>query len=198
MLPKSIQQLVLQFKKLPGIGPKSAERIAFYLIQQSKEDLYFFSESIKMAKEGIELCSRCFHLAQKDHCPICDDPNRDQSIICVVETIQDLLSIERMGSYSGVYHILHGKIDPLHHIGPEHLRLKELGKRVYHQKVQEIILATNPDVEGETTALYISRMLEGNDIKITRIARGIPVGGNVEFSDDMTLKNALEGRTVYQ
>lgn len=197
VVPKSIQNLIQQLKKLPGIGPKSAERLAFHIVQKTDEEVKELGTSIVDSKKGIHLCPECFHFSNNGNCLICSDQNRDQHIICVVETIADLLAVERLGEYRGVYHVLHGRIDPLRHIGPEHIKLQALRKRIEKGKIAELIIATNPDIEGETTAMHIARMFKSTKLKLTRIARGIPSGGNLEFADDMTLRNAIQGRTRY-
>jgi recombination protein RecR len=198
MIPKSIQNLIDELNKLPGIGPKSAERLVFYLLNRSDEEIKRLGEAVLALKKGISLCPSCYQFSHNGTCTICADQSRDHTQICVVEKIADLMAIERTGAYQGVYHVLHGRIDPLHRIGPEHIKLKELHDRVLSDTtIKEIIIATDPDIEGETTAMYIARMFEKKNIKITRIARGLPSGGNVEFADDTTLRNALKGRTDY-
>lgn len=198
MLPPSIHNLIEELNKLPGIGPKSAERLVFYLLRQPDEEVLSLAKAVESLKNGLQLCQSCFQFAQNEECSICADLSRDQSSICVVETILDLMAIERVGEYRGLYHVLHGRIDPLHRVGPDQIKLKELKTRtIRHPEISEIILATDPDIEGETTAMYISDMLKDSSIQISRIARGLPAGGNIEFADDMTLRNALKGRTSY-
>ncbi len=198
MVPHSIQNLIHELNKLPGIGPKSAERLVFYLMKQPEEEVKRLAAAVGNLKAGIQLCHLCFNFSNSDTCGICINQNRDGSILCVVEAIPDLMAIERVGEFFGLYHVLHGRIDPLHQIGPEHIKLRELKDRVLKdKKIKEILIATDPDIEGETTAMYIARLFEGSKLKITRIARGLPAGGNLEFADDTTLRNALKGRTMY-
>lgn len=198
MIPKSIQNLIDELNKLPGVGPKSAERLVFYLLKRSDEEVKRLGEAVLVLKKGISLCPSCYQFSTNGTCMICADQSRDHTQICVVETIPDLMAIEKTGAYKGIYHVLHGRIDPLHHIGPEHIKLAQLQQRVHTDKnIEEIIIATDPDIEGETTALYIARLFEHRKLIITRIARGLPSGGNVEFADDMTIRNALKGRTNY-
>jgi recombination protein RecR len=189
-----LEKLIEQFEKLPGVGHKSATRLAFHVLAMSKEDASAFAQAIIEAKTVIKTCSVCQNLTEGDKCPICSDPTRDASTICVVALPQDLIAIERTREYNGLYHVLHGVISPLNNIGPEDIRIRELLQRAASDEVKEIILATNPDTEGETTAMYIARLLRPFGIKITRLAYGMPVGGHVEFSDQKTLSMALEGR----
>ncbi|MBE6994681.1 MAG: recombination protein RecR [Ruminococcaceae bacterium] len=193
-----LEKLIEQFEKLPGVGHKSATRLAFHVLAMSKEDASAFAQAIIEAKTVIKTCSVCQNLTEGDKCPICSDPTRDASTICVVALPQDLIAIERTREYNGLYHVLHGVISPLNNIGPEDIRIRELLQRAASDEVKEIILATNPDTEGETTAMYIARLLRPFGIKITRLAYGMPVGGHVEFSDQKTLSMALEGRRELQ
>lgn len=197
-LPKQIENLISQFERLPGIGPKSAERLTFYLLKNKKEDLNNFAKSLTNLKEGITICSICQNISEQNPCSICKNKSRDNSIICVVEEAQDALVLENTHEYKGLYHILHGAISPVNDICPEDLKIKELLERVQRNKeTKEIILATNPTLEGEATAMYISKLLKPQGLKITRIARGLPSGGDLEYADDITLTNALEGRKEY-
>lgn len=183
-----------KFESLPGIGHKSAQRIAYYVLNMSKEDAASFAQAISEAHESIHYCSVCCNLTDGDLCPICRSDNRDKSIICVVEDPRDVFALERTNEFNATYHVLHGAISPLGGIGPDQLRIKELLKRVQSGEVQEVIMATNPTVEGEATAMYISRLLKPLGIRVTRLAYGIPVGGDLEYADEVTLSRAIEGR----
>jgi len=197
-LPKPIENLISQFERLPGIGPKSAERLTFYLLKAKKDKLDEFAKSLTGLKEGITICSICQNTAEQNPCAICKNKSRDFSIICVVEEAQDALVLENTHEYKGLYHILHGAISPMNNVCPEDLRIKELLDRVQKSKeAKEIILATNPTLEGEATAMYISKLLKSPGLKITRIARGLPSGGDLEYADEITLTNALNGRKEY-
>ena len=206
-VPKPIQNLIEAFERLPGIGPKTAARLTFYLLHVPQKELDRFSEAISNLKKKTVLCSICFNVSESDPCPICQDETRDKSKICVVENPLDVLAIEKSGSYKGLYHVLHGAIDPLNNIGPDELKIKELLKRVQAPgiRAEEIVLATNPNMEGEATAMYIARQIRDLQIpnskfqipKITRIGRGLPVGGDLEYADEVTLTRALEGRREY-
>ena len=197
ILPTSIQTLIAELSSLPGIGPKSAERLTFYLLKQDNDKLSDFSQAIKELKADIKNCSICHNFAEKDPCPICSDQNRDQTKICVVSEPLDVVALEKTHDYDGVYHVLQGAISPIDGIGPEELTVKELIRRVTGKNVQEIILATSPTTEGEATSLYISKLLNQAKVKITRIARGLPIGGDLEYADEATLSRALEGRKEY-
>jgi recombination protein RecR len=203
ILPKSITRLIESFEKLPGIGPKSAQRLTFYLLHVPQEELDDFSDNLKQLKSQTILCSVCKNVSEKDPCDICSNPSRDQKIICVVEQPTDVLSIERTGKYRGLYHVLHGVIDPLNNIGPDEIYLADLFRRLSNAAtpVTEIILATNPNMEGEATAMYIQRQLNtvsGSDlISLTRLAHGLPVGADIEYADEVTLSRALEGRRQF-
>lgn len=192
--PQSLINLIDQLKTLPGIGPKSAERIAFHILKSNSDLTDKLAQAIIDLKKKIRYCSQCFNLSEKELCNICDDSRRDKNIICVVENPKDIQAIERTRKYSGLYHVLLGKISPLDGIGPERLKIKELINRVEKQKPSEIIIATSSDVEGEATALYLGKILKPLGIKITRIAYGIPVGSSLEFTDEVTLMRSLEGR----
>lgn len=191
---KSMQDLIEHFKKMPGIGAKTAERFAFYVLKSPKDEMEKFSSAIKKVKESVKFCKICGNLSEAEICDICLNPRRDKTIVCVVEEPKDLILIEKSGHYKGSYHVLFGSISPLDGIGPDDLRIKELLKRVKEDKVKEVILATDSDAEGETTALYLSKELKPFKIKISRIAYGIPVGENFDYIDQATLIRALEGR----
>lgn len=193
-LPLSLIQLIEEFAKLPGIGRKTAQRLAFHIISEKSDSSLRLSEAIVQAKQKIGYCSICFNLTDVNPCPICSDAKRDKKIICVIEGPKDLLAVERTGEFHGQYHVLHGAISPMDGIGPEDIRLKELIIRVRDEAVEEIILAMNPTIEGEATAMYISKLLTPAGLLVTRLAHGIPVGGDLEFADEMTLSKALEGR----
>lgn len=200
-LPNSLKNISLFLERLPGIGEKTANRLTFFLLNLPEEDLKEFSENIASLKSKTKLCKNCFNFTEKDLCEICQDNNRDQSVICVVETVLDLLSFEQGRIYSGVYHVLHGKIDPLNRVGPDDLKIKNLELRIKNSGsvIKEIILATNPDMEGEATAVYISNKLriKNSELRITRLAYGLPMGANLEYADYMTLKKAIEGRNKF-
>lgn len=189
-----LTELVNQFARLPGIGKKTAQRLAFSILEQPPERAKQFAEALIEAREKIHFCKCCQALTDLEVCQICDNPERDRSVICVVEEPRDVMAFERTREYSGVYHVLHGVISPLDGIGPEQLKIKELMARLASGEVSEIIMATNPTVEGEATASYISRMVKPMGIKVTRLAYGIPVGGDLEYADEYTLARALEGR----
>lgn len=195
----SIEKLIENFEKLPSIGHKTAQRLAFYMLDLSNEEVEDFTKSIINAKKNLHFCSKCFNISDTDPCNICSNPKRDNSTICVVEDVRDVIAMERTHEYQGVYHVLHGSISPMNGIGPDDIKIKELLSRVMsdgkESKVKEVILATNPRVEGEATSMYISKLLKPLGIKITRIARGIPVGGDLEYTDEITLTKALEGRS---
>ena len=193
--PASLETLIDKFASLPGIGKKSAQRLAFYVLALPDEDAKAFANAITAAKESVHCCKICQNLTEGEICQICASDRRDKSTICVVSEPRDVLSIERGREYNGTYHVLHGVLSPMSHVGPEDIRLKELLVRAAQPGVEEVIMATNPDTEGEATAMYISRLLKPFDIKVTRLAYGIPVGSNLEFADDATLNRAMEGRT---
>lgn len=192
--PASLQNLTEQFARLPGVGGKTAQRLAFHVLELPIEDAQAFADAIMEAKSSIHLCPRCQNLTDKDVCPICDDPARDNSVICVVAEPRDVIAMERAREYRGVYHVLHGVISPLNRVSQDDLKIRELMMRVGNEDVREIIMATNPDTEGEATAMYISRLLRPMEIKVTRLAYGIPVGSQLEYADEVTLSRALEGR----
>ncbi len=206
-LPNSLKNISLFLERLPGIGEKTANRLAFFLLNLPEEDLKEFAENISSLKSKTKLCKNCFNFTEKEACDICENNERDPSIICVVETVLDLLSFEQGRIYNGVYHVLHGKIDPLNRMGPDDIKIKELinrlvgnGYKPFRTEIKEIILATNPDMEGEATAVYIKNKLKinppagGEKLKISRLAYGLPMGANLEYADYMTLKKAIEGR----
>ena len=190
----SIEKLIESFEKLPSIGHKTAQRLAFYMLDLSKEEIKEFTDSIINAKNNLKFCSKCFNISDTDPCNICSNPKRDESVICVVEEVRDVLAMERTHEFKGVYHVLHGSISPMNGVGPDNIKIKELLARLMDGKVKEIILATNPRVEGEATAMYISKLVKPLGIKVTRIARGIPIGGDLEYTDEVTLAKSLEGR----
>ena len=189
-----LARLVEQFERLPGIGRKTAQRLAFYLLDQPKERAREFADALLAAHEQIHQCPVCFNLSDQDLCSVCRDPTRDRSMVCVVEDVKDVIAFERTREYNGLYHVLHGLISPIDGIGPEQLKIKELLARLSGGEIQEVIMATNPTVEGEATAMYLSRLLKPMGVKVTRLAYGIPVGGEVEYADEITLYRALEGR----
>lgn len=189
-----IAKLIESFSKLPGVGRKTAQRLAFHVISMNIDDVKELSESIYKAKESVRYCIKCCNLTDKDVCNICSDNKRNPQIICVVEDPRDVVAMERTREFKGVYHVLHGAISPLEGVGPEQIKIKELLIRVKDNDVEEIILATNPNIEGEATAMYISKILKPIGIKVTRIAHGIPIGGDLEYTDEITLTKALEGR----
>ena len=193
--PASLETLIDKFASLPGIGRKSAQRLAFYIMGLPDEEAKAFAESIIKARETVHCCRICQNMTEDEVCPICSSRERDRSMICVVSEPRDVLSIERGREYNGLYHVLHGVLSPMAHVGPEDIRIRELLTRAAEDEVKEVIMATNPDTEGEATALYISRLLKPFDIKVSRLAYGIPVGSNLEFADNATLNRAIEGRT---
>ncbi len=193
--PASLENLIDHFAALPGIGRKSAQRLAFHVLALPEEDALSFAGAITEARRSVHCCRICQNLTEGDICSICQSDRRDKSTICVVSEPRDVLSIERGHEYNGTYHVLHGVLSPMNHVGPEDIRIKELLHRVAEEDVEEVIMATNPDTEGEATAMYISRLLKPFEIKVTRLAYGIPVGSNLEFADDATLNRAIEGRT---
>jgi len=192
--PSALENLIDKFATLPGIGRKSAQRLAFFMISLPDEEAVSFAEAITEAKANVECCIRCLNLTDSELCMICNDDRRDTRIVCVVPDPKGVLAIERSHEYNGVYHVLHGVISPMGNVGPDDIRIKELIARVSDGGIDEVIMATNPDTEGETTARYISRLLHPFGVKVTRLAYGIPVGGSLEYADDATLMRALEGR----
>ena len=193
--PRALNKLINELGKLPGIGGKTAQRLAFHILSLSEREAEALAESIVSAKKNLRYCSECGNLTDQDKCLICSDATRDRSVICVVETPQDVMAMERIREYKGLYHVLHGAISPAEGIGPNDINLKSLITRLQaSDEVKEIIIATNPNIEGEATAMYISRLLKPAGIKVTRIAHGIPVGGDLEYADEVTLLKAIEGR----
>lgn len=202
--PKAIQNLIESFERLPGIGPKTAQRLTFYLLHVPQHELERFANSLLNLKKQTVMCSNCFQIGETDPCEICSDQTRDRSIICVVEHPLDVLALERGGKYQGIYHVLHGKIDPLNNIGPDEIYINQLLDRIKNDQltVKEVVLATNPTMEGEATAMYITKQLRsqisnGKSVRITRIGRGLPVGADLEYADEVTLQRAMEGRSEY-
>ncbi|GGL58245.1 recombination mediator RecR [Sporolactobacillus putidus] len=192
--PEPIAKLIDSFMKLPGIGPKTAVRLAFFAVEMNEEDVMEFARSLVDVKRKLMYCSVCQNISDRDPCPICDDSSRDHSTICVVQDPKDVVALEKMRDYHGLYHVLHGVISPMDGIGPEDIRIAELIRRLEDETIKEIILATNPTVEGEATAMYISRLVKPIGVKTSRIAHGLPVGGDLEYADEVTLSKALEGR----
>ena len=191
----SIEKLIESFAKLPSIGNKTATRLAFYVLNASEDETNEFINSIINAKKNLKFCSKCYNISDDDPCLICANPKRDQTSICVVEDVKDVIAMERTHEFKGVYHVLHGSISPMNGIGPEDIKIKELLNRISgEEKINEIIIATNPRVEGEATAMYLSKLIKPFGIKVTRIAHGVPVGGDIEYADEITLTKALEGR----
>ena len=194
MYSPSIEKLIQSFEKLPSIGNKTAARLAFYILNASEEETNDFISSIVNAKKNLKYCSKCYNISDTDPCPICSNPKRDQSEICVVEDVRDIVAMEKTHEFRGVYHVLHGSISQMNGVGPDDIKIKELLARLMDGQVKEVILATNPRVEGEATAMYLSKLIKPLGIKVTRIAHGIPVGGDLEYTDEITLTKALEGR----
>ena len=190
----SLEKLIGELKKLPGIGPKSAQRMAYYILGRKPKEVHDLLQAIVEAKRKIGFCTICGALTENDPCPICDDEQRDRTTVCVVEEFRDVMSIEATREYKGLYHVLNGAISPLDGIGPGDIRLRELLERLKPGTIQEIIIATNPNVEGEATAMYLARLLQAMKVKVTKVASGLPVGGDLEYADEMTLVRALEGR----
>lgn len=192
--PAALENLTDQFARLPGIGGKTAQRLAFYVLGMPEQEALSFADAIVQAKKSVGTCPVCQNITDKALCPICDDDSRDHSTICVVAEPKDVIAMERSHEFNGVYHVLHGVISPLNHVTQEDIRIKELLQRVGSGEVQEVIMATNPDTEGEATAMYISRLLRPLGVKVTRLAYGVPVGSQLEYADEVTLSRALEGR----
>ena len=192
--PAALQNLADQFARLPGIGGKTAQRLAFYVLGLPDEAAQEFADAILEAKRSVHTCPVCQNLTDREICPICDDDLRDRGVICVVAEPKDVIAMERSREFRGVYHVLHGVISPLNHVTQDDIKIKELLMRVGAENIREVIMATNPDTEGEATAMYISRLLRPMDIKVTRLAYGVPVGSQLEYADEVTLSRALEGR----
>ena len=191
----SIEKLIESFAKLPSIGNKTAARLAFHMLNASEQETQDFINSILNAKKNLKYCSKCFNITDTDPCPICGNEKRNHLNICVVEDVRDVIAMQRTHEYKGVYHVLHGSISPMNGIGPEDIKIKELLNRLAgEEKIEEVIIATNPRVEGEATAMYLSKLIKPFGIKVTRIAHGVPVGGDIEYADEITLTKALEGR----
>lgn len=193
--PASLENLVDKFASLPGIGRKSAQRLAFHVLSLPDDEAQSFADAIVSAKKSVHCCKVCQNLTEGEICQICASDTRDKSTVCVVSEPRDVPSIERGREYNGTYHVLHGVLSPMSHVGPDDIKIKELLVRVAENDIQEVIMATNPDTEGEATAMYLSRLLKPFNVKVTRLAYGIPVGSNLEFADDATLNRAIEGRT---
>ena len=189
-----VQDLIDELGRLPGIGPKSAQRIAFHLLKVSREDALRLSRAISEVKERISFCQRCFNVCEGTYCEMCSDPRRDATVVCVVEEPRDIVAVEKTGEFRGLYHVLQGAISPIEGIGPDQLKVKELLARIDGEQVAEVILCTNPNLEGEATAMYLARLLRPLGVRVTRIASGLPVGGDLEYADELTLGRALEGR----
>lgn len=203
-VPKAIENLIEAFERLPGIGPKTAARLTFYLLRTPESERRLLGDAVLELGQKTRFCERCFNIGQQSAlCAVCSDESRDESILCVVEDPLDLLSFERMGKFKGLYHVLHGVIAPLEHVGPENLKIAELINRLKKESIEEVILATNPSLEGEATAMYIKKLIDeqrvvnSEEVKVTRIATGIPTGGDLEYADSLTLFKALEGRQEY-
>ena len=196
MYDGAVQDLIDELGRLPGIGPKSAQRIAFHIMEAESEDMLRLSEAIRTVKEKVKLCELCFNVSEHERCAICRDDRRDTALLCVVEESQDVMAIERTRAYRGRYHVLGGSINPIAGIGPEQLHVRELLTRLQDDTIQEVILATDPNLEGEATATYLGRMLGATGIRVTRLASGLPVGGDLEYADEVTLGRAFEGRRL--
>lgn len=192
--PEPIAKLIDSFSRLPGIGPKTAGRLAFHVLRMKEEDVLAFAQSLVSVKRNLHYCSVCFNITDTDPCRLCQDKTRDGSVICVVQEPKDVVAMERTKDYNGYYHVLHGAISPMEGIGPDELRIPELLKRLADDQVKELILATNPNIEGEATAMYLSKLVRNFGLRVTRIAHGLPVGGDLEYADEVTLSKALEGR----
>lgn len=191
---RPLSNLIGQLTKLPGIGKKTAQRLAFYILSMEDESITELAGAISEIKGKLDYCSVCNNLTERDPCPICSDSKRDSSIICVIENVKDIIAMEKTGEYKGLYHVLHGAISPMDGVGPDDIKIQGLLNRINNNQVEEIILATDPNVEGEATAMYIAKLLKSLEIKTTRIAHGLPAGGDLEYADEVTLSKALEGR----
>ncbi|WP_026674068.1 recombination mediator RecR [Alkalihalobacterium bogoriense] len=192
--PEPIAKLIEGFMRLPGVGPKTASRLAFFVLDMKEDDVLDFAKALVNAKRDLTYCSACHNITDTDPCRICEDQKRDRSIVCVVQDAKDVIAMEKMREYYGLYHVLHGAISPMEGVGPEDIKIPELLKRLQDDTIQEVIVATNPNIEGEATAMYISRLVKPTGIKVTRIAHGLPVGGDLEYADEVTLSKAIEGR----
>ncbi|HHB4254000.1 TPA: recombination mediator RecR [Staphylococcus aureus] len=193
--PEPISKLIDSFMKLPGIGPKTAQRLAFHTLDMKEDDVVQFAKALVDVKRELTYCSVCGHITENDRCYICEDKQRDRSVICVVEDDKDVIAMEKMREYKGLYHVLHGSISPMDGIGPEDINIPSLIERLKNDEVSELILAMNPNLEGESTAMYISRLVKPIGIKVTRLAQGLSVGGDLEYADEVTLSKAIAGRT---
>ncbi|MDD3520488.1 MAG: recombination mediator RecR [Actinomycetota bacterium] len=191
----SVENLIDEFRKLPGIGPKSAKRIVYYLLKQSREDIEDFSKALTDMKDKVKFCQECFNISEDEKCPICNDSGRNNQIICIVEKISDVSVIESSGQFTGLYHVLGGLLSPIENIGPEEIRIPKLIERIKILGITEVVLALNPTVEGDSTATYLNKVLKQFDLKITKLASGLPVGGDIEYADQVTIGRALSGRT---
>lgn len=196
MYEGAVQDLIDELGRLPGVGPKSAQRIAFFLLDSERSDVQSLADALVAVKERVKHCETCGNVSEQDECGICRDPRRDRSLICVVEESKDVLAIERTRAFRGLYHVLGGSINPIGGVGPDQLRIRELMTRLADETVQEVVLATDPNLEGEATATYLARMLRTLGLKVTRLASGLPVGGDLEYADEVTLGRAFEGRTT--
>ncbi|MGJ9403792.1 recombination mediator RecR [Arthrobacter sp. KK5.5] len=194
MYEGAVQELIDEFGRLPGIGPKSAQRIAFHILEANREDMDRLADAIRAVKDKVKFCSICFNVSEQETCNICRDARRDETILCVVEESKDVMAVERTRSFRGRYHVLGGSINPIAGIGPDQLHIRELLGRLHDDKIEEVIIATDPNLEGEATATYLARMLKTIGIKVTRLASGLPVGGDLEYADEVTLGRAFEGR----
>jgi len=196
-LAPPIERVVHELGKLPSVGRKTAQRLAFHLLKLAPEEVASLGQAILELPDKIGLCATCFNLADAEYCPVCSDPRRDGSLLCVVEEPTNLVALERTGVYQGLYHVLGGSLSPLKDVGPDELRIKELVTRIHEGEFREVILATNPNVEGEATAVYIARLIQPVGVSVTRLAQGLPAGGDLEYTDDLTLRRAMEGRRSY-
>nr|WP_290667268.1 recombination mediator RecR [Ardenticatena sp.] len=196
-IPKAVARLIDEFAKLPGVGPKTASRLTFYLLRAPEEQVQALADALYELRRHLVTCSRCFNIGETNPCGICSDTSRDQATVCVVEEPLDVIAIERTGAYKGLYHVLHGAISPVDGILPQDLRIRELVQRVKQEPIEEVILATNPTLEGEATAEYIARQLRSHGVRLTRLARGLPMGGDLEYADEVTLSRALQGRSEW-
>lgn len=196
-LPPALERMIVELSKLPGVGTKTAQRLAFHLLRAPREDVFALSDAIRELRDRLRFCSVCFNIAEGELCPVCSDPRRDRTAVCVVEEPANLTSIERTHSFHGVYHVLGGALSPLKDVGPDDLHIRELVERTRKEGFREVVLATNPDVEGEATAVYLSRLLKPLGVAVTRLAQGLPAGADLEFTDDLTLTRAFEGRREF-
>lgn len=192
--PRALERLLQEFTKLPGIGPKTAERLVYYLLKQPKEELEAMAQSLKAVQDEVVSCAQCFRFTDQNPCPICGDPKREKSVLCVIAESQNIPILEKTGAFHGLYHVLGGLVSPLEGVTPDRLRVKELEARLKTNGVKEVILALNPNLDGETTALYLAKLIKPLGIKVTRLARGLPVGADLEYADEVTLESALTGR----